>query len=288
MHQDDVAQAKRREWREPSIAGAGRSKQGGKKAPVFDSVRALSPPTPSQLDEFFAPLDARPAGKSAPVPSVSAADGYAISRARPGDEVFPVNVAVADKNPMILAALHTLLTGDKRFNLLLMASDGERFLDKVGRLPIDMGIIGWDLPRLHARDILLTLSKRPGAPKIVIYSGTKDPAAPAEALRLGGAGFVSKLSPPQRLLEVFATVASGDMVFPFVDVQKVRTDPLATLTHRERDLLAALESGRSNAQLAREFGISVNTIKFHLRNLFGKLEVRNRTQAICHYLEMKR
>lgn len=211
-----------------------------------------------------------------------------MSRPRPGEDIFPVNVAVADKNPMILAALHSLLTEDKRFNLMLMASDGERFLDKVVRLPIDIGIIGWDLPRLHAREILLALSKRPGVPKIVIYSGTKDPAVPAEALRLGGAGFVSKLSPPQRLLEVFATVAAGDMVFPFVDVQKVRTDPLAALTHRERDLLAALESGRSNAQLAREFGISVNTIKFHLRNLFGKLDVRNRTQAICHYLEMKR
>jgi DNA-binding NarL/FixJ family response regulator len=292
MHQDDVTQAQSSEWRDQSIAHASRPNKGGKKNQVFDGVRALPRPNPAHFDDLLTPtytsLGAQPAANPSLTPSVSAADGYAMSRPRPGEDVFPVNVAVADKNPMILAALHSLLTEDKRFNLMLMASDGERFLDKVVRLPIDIGIIGWDLPRLHARDILLALSKRPGAPKIVIYSGTKDPAAPAEALRLGGAGFVSKLSPPQRLLEVFATVAGGDMVFPFVDVQKVRTDPLAALTHRERDLLAALESGRSNAQLAREFGISVNTIKFHLRNLFGKLEVRNRTQAICHYLEMKR
>jgi two-component system nitrate/nitrite response regulator NarP len=78
------------------------------------------------------------------------------------------------------------------------------------------------------------------------------------------------------------------MVFPFVDIQKVRPNPLKSLTHRERDLLAALETGRSNAQLAREFGVSINTVKFHLRNLFGKLDVRNRTQAICLYLETKR
>jgi DNA-binding NarL/FixJ family response regulator len=292
MHQDDVTQAKPREWRDPPIGHTGRPNKVGKKTQVFDGVHALPRPNPSHFDDLLTPtytsLGAQVAANPSLTPSVSAADGYAMSRPRPGENVFPVNVAVADKNPMILAALHSLLTEDKRFNLMLMASDGERFLDKVVRLPIDIGIIGWDLPRLHARDILLALSKRPGAPKIVIYSGTKDPAAPAEALRLGGAGFVSKLSPPQRLLEVFATVAGGDMVFPFVDVQKVRTDPLAALTHRERDLLAALESGRSNAQLAREFGISVNTIKFHLRNLFGKLEVRNRTQAICHYLEMKR
>lgn len=209
-----------------------------------------------------------------------------------GDErlqtIFPVNIAIADKNPMVLAALEALLTRDKRFNLMLMASDGERFLNTVGRLPVSLGVIGWELPLMHARDILQALSKRPAAPKIVVYSGTKDAAAPSDTLRLGGAGFVSKLSPPERLLEVFAAVAAGDMVFPFVDIQKVRSDPLAGLTHRERDLLAALESGQSNAQLAREFGVSINTIKFHLRNLFCKLDVRNRTQAICHYLEMKR
>jgi two-component system nitrate/nitrite response regulator NarP len=202
--------------------------------------------------------------------------------------IFPVNIAIADKNPMVLAALEALLTRDKRFNLLLMAGDGERFLQALGRLPISLAVIGWELPMMHARDVLQTLSRRPGAPKVVVYSGTKDSAAPADTLRLGGAGFVSKLSPPERLLEVFAAVAAGDMVFPFVDIQKGRVDPLAGLTHRERDLLAALESGQSNAQLAREFGVSINTIKFHLRNLFCKLDVRNRTQAICQYLEMKR
>jgi two-component system, NarL family, nitrate/nitrite response regulator NarP len=201
---------------------------------------------------------------------------------------FPVNIAIADKNPMVLAALESLLTRDRRFNLLLMASDGEQFLNSLTRLPVSLGVIGWELPPIHAREILQALAKRPTAPKIVVYSGTKDPAAPAETLRLGGAGFVSKLSPPERLLEVFAAVAAGDMVFPFVDIHKVRPDPLTGLTHRERGLLAALETGQSNAQLAREFGVSINTIKFHLRNLFGKLDVRNRTQAICLYLETKR
>jgi len=202
--------------------------------------------------------------------------------------VFPVNIAIADKNPMVLSALEALLTRDRRFNLLLMASDGVHFLNSLARLPVSLGVIGWELPPIRAPEILQALAKRPGAPKIVVYSGTRDTAAPAETLRLGGAGFVTKLSPPERLLEVFAAVASGDMVFPFVDIHRVRPNPLKSLTHRERDLLAALESGRSNAQLAREFGVSINTVKFHLRNLFGKLDVRNRTQAICLYLETKR
>jgi two-component system, NarL family, nitrate/nitrite response regulator NarP len=202
--------------------------------------------------------------------------------------VFPVNIAIADKNPMVLHALESLLTRDRRFNLLLMATNGVQFLSSLADYPVSLGVIGWELPPLHAPDILQALAKRPAAPKIVVYSGTKNPAAPAEILRLGGAGFVSKLSPPERLIEVFAAVAAGDVVFPFAGIHRARPDPLTSLTHRERDLLAALESGQSNAQLAREFGVSVNTVKFHLRNLFGKLDVRNRTQAICLYLETKR
>jgi two-component system nitrate/nitrite response regulator NarP len=202
--------------------------------------------------------------------------------------IFPVNIAIADKNPMVLRGLEALLAMDRRFNLLLTASDGAHFLNSLAHLPVSLGVIGWELPPIRATEILQALAKRPSRPKIVVYSSTKDTAAPAETLRLGGAGFVSKLSPPERLLEVFAAVAAGDMVFPFVDIHKVRPDPLTSLTHRERDLLAALESGQSNAQLAREFGVSINTVKFHLRNLFGKLDVRNRTQAICLYLETRR
>ncbi len=189
---------------------------------------------------------------------------------------------------MVLRALEALLAMDRRFNLLLKASDGAHFLSSLAHLPVSLGVIGWELPPIRATEILQALAKRPARPKIVVYSSTKDATAPAETLRLGGAGFVSKLSPPERLLEVFAAVAAGDMVFPFVDIHKVRPDPLTSLTHRERDLLAALESGQSNAQLARDFGVSINTVKFHLRNLFGKLDVRNRTQAICLYLETRR
>lgn len=202
--------------------------------------------------------------------------------------IFPVSIAIADKNPMVLRALEGLLAGDRRFNLLLRESDGARFLSALARHPVEIGVIGWELPSLRAPEILQAVAKRPGAPKIVVYSGTRNPAAATETLRLGGAGFVSKLSPPEHLLDVFASVAAGNMVFPLADIHKARADPITSLTHRERDLLAALETGQSNAQLAREFGVSVNTVKFHLRNLFGKLDVRNRTQAICLYLETKR
>lgn len=198
-----------------------------------------------------------------------------------------IDVAVADKSPLILAGLDKLLAGDRRFNLVFKTTDGEEFLEAARQQQFHIAIIGWQLPTLHAREVLRALSRLASAPKIVVYSGANDPAAPAEALQLGGAGFVSKRAPPERLLDVLAAVAAGDMVFPFVDIRKMRADPLENLTLRERGLLSALCSGQTNNQLAKDIGVSVNTVKFHLRNLFEKLDVRNRAQAIAMFLEMK-
>ena len=218
-------------------------------------------------------------------PARTAGNGGA-GDARPA-AVDQIDVAVADKSPLILAGLEKLLTDDRRFNLVLKVTDGEEFLEAARLHKFSIAVIGWQLPSIHARDVLRALSRQVSAPKIVVYSGTNDPAAPAETLQLGGAGFVSKRAPPERLLDVLASVAAGDMVFPFVDIRKMRSDPLENLTLRERSLLSALGSGHTNSQLAKDFGVSINTIKFHLRNLFDKLDVRNRSQAIALFLEMK-
>ena len=79
-------------------------------------------------------------------------------------------------------------------------------------------------------------------------------------------------------------VARGRMAFPYVDVRLLELNPLAGLTDREREILEALAEGMTNQQLANAFGISLNTVKFHLKNLYGKLGVDNRAQAVAKYL----
>jgi two-component system nitrate/nitrite response regulator NarP len=103
-------------------------------------------------------------------------------------------------------------------------------------------------------------------------------------MKLGGAGFCWKSEPPSQLLDTVAAVASGQMIFPYVDVRGLDRSPLASLTPRERELLAALSDGRSNAQLATQFGISLQTVKFHLKNVYGKLGIANRAQAVALYM----
>ena len=87
------------------------------------------------------------------------------------------------------------------------------------------------------------------------------------------------------MLDTIIAVAAGRMVFPFIDVSSLASDPLAGLTPRERELLAALAGGLTNQQMATQLDISLNTVKFHLKNLYDKLGVGNRAQAVAFYLK---
>ncbi len=191
-----------------------------------------------------------------------------------------IDVGIADKSPIILAGLRDLFTEAGDIAVIFAASDGERFLDAVERFAFEVGVIGWEMPYLGGRGVLERLAQRERAPRIVIYTGSTDPAAPREAMRLGAAGFVGKQEPPERLVEAIRAAAAGRMTFPFMNYGAIAADPLASLTRRERELLCALGSGKTNAELARQFGLSVNTVKFHLRNLFDKIGARNRAQAV--------
>ncbi len=192
-----------------------------------------------------------------------------------------IDVVLSDKNPLVLSGLKQLLTDDERFTLVATVSDGKQFLEAVERMPFDVGVIGWVMPFCDGRGVLERMRDKPDAPRIVVYTGSADPYVSREVMTLGGAGFCSKSEPPEVLLDTIASVAGGRMVFPFVDVRGLDRHPLHHLTSRERELLAALSSGNTNAELAKQFDISVNTVKFHLRNLYDKLSVRNRAQAVA-------
>lgn len=197
----------------------------------------------------------------------------------------PIDLVIAEKNPLLQSSLVKLFAGDDRFCLVAMAADGERFLAAVERLTFDVGIIGWEMPFLDGRGVLQALRGRPDAPPIIVYTGSGNPDVPRQAMALGAAGFCSKNEPPSQLLDTIVAVAAGRMVFPFIDVALLAADPFAGLTPRERELLSALAGGLTNQQMAGKLDISLNTVKFHLKNLYDKLGVSNRAQAVAFYLK---
>ena len=195
-----------------------------------------------------------------------------------------IDIAIADKSPIVQSGLRALFENDERFRVVAVAADGERFIEAVDRLSFDIAIIGWEMPFLSGSAVLRALRGREDAPRLIVYTGSQELDVPRQAMALGAAGFCHKSDPPERLVETVLAVARGRMAFPYVDVRLLELNPLAGLTDREREILEALAQGMTNQQLANAFGISLNTVKFHLKNLYGKLSVDNRAQAVAKYL----
>jgi two-component system nitrate/nitrite response regulator NarP len=192
-----------------------------------------------------------------------------------------VSLILADGNPLILTALSEVIESDPGLSLIATVKTADAFLEAVRRVPVRVAILDWHLPDGGAEPVLEWLRELEGAPRVVVYGSIDVPGIVRRSMAAGAAGFCPRSHSPEKLLEIVRLVAEGQMMFPFTDVRALNTDPLSQLTHRERNLMAALARGLSNKALADELQISVNTVKFHLRNLFEKLGVGSRAQAIA-------
>lgn len=198
-----------------------------------------------------------------------------------------IDLALAEGNPLVLSALSEVFEKDARFSLVATSSTAEGFLGAVMRVPVRVGIVDWTIPQLGGQKLAEVLRDQEGAPRLVIYAEDPTGTVTLKAMAAGAAGFVDRKSPVERLLETCLDVAAGKMVFPFVDVRGLQSDPIHQLTRREKALLEALANGLTNKELGRDFDISTNTVKYHLSNLFEKLGVTSRTQAIAYYFKSR-
>ena len=194
----------------------------------------------------------------------------------------PINIMLADNNPLILSGMSDIFDRDPRFSLVATSATAEGFLGMVMRVPVEIGVIDWQLPVLGGAKLIEVLRDQENAPRLVIY-GDDTPDLPRLAMTAGAAGFAPRSGDIEVLLSTCIQVATGKMVFPFLDIRDLQNDPIQQLSRRERMILEALSKGMTNRELSTECGISINTVKFHLSNLFDKLSVRNRTQAIAFY-----
>ena len=194
----------------------------------------------------------------------------------------PINIILADSNPLVLSALSEIVERDARFSLVATSSTAEGFLRTAMRVSVDIGVIDWNLPAIGGARLVEVLRDQPGAPRIVIYAEDA-PQLARQVMATGAAGFAARSSSPEQLLEICADVAAGKMVFPYLDIRQLQSDPMQQLSRKERAALEALSQGLTNKELAAALGISMNTVKFHLSNLYEKLSVKNRSQAIAFY-----
>ena len=212
-----------------------------------------------------------------------------------GIEVVPVamenrfRVLIAERNPLVVAALADMISRDSRFELVESLQTGKAFLQAAARAEtgFDVAVLGWKLSDMDSGEVLSEMQRQGLHARVVIFSNDHDVAILKQCVRLGVQGFCYQFDDPAILFDTLVAVAHGRICIPYVDVSKINDTPLSRLTTRERELLAVLADGWTNLQIAARTGISENTVKYHLKNLYDKLDVRNRAMAVALYASEK-
>ena len=198
-----------------------------------------------------------------------------------------IRVVLADDHALVLDGLRALIADHGDLRLVATATDGERALDAVRRFGPDVLVLDWQMSFMDGQVCLRHIRGAALPVRVLVLSAFGDAHTLRAVIEAGADGFALKTDPPHVTLAAIRQVASGQLVFPqaarrWLSPSPRASDP-AALTEREDSIMALLAEGRSNAQIAAALHLSENTVKFHVRNVFAKLGVSNRTEAAARY-----
>ena len=197
-----------------------------------------------------------------------------------------LNVLVVDDHRLMLEAVRVALDREEDLTVVAEADSGEKVLPLVGQTGPDVVLLDVRLPGMDGLEVLGQLRERYPSVAVVMFSGIDDPALVRASLERGASAFVLKHVDPRDLAAALRQVVSGAIFRPLdliASVKQAEVDD-AGLSKRELSILQALESGASNAAIAKELFLAEQTVKFHLTNIYRKLGVSTRTEAVrCAY-----
>jgi DNA-binding NarL/FixJ family response regulator len=181
----------------------------------------------------------------------------------------------------MISAVRAALSSATDIEIVGEASSGSEVLPLVGRTEPDVVLLDLRMPGMDGLRCLELLHERHPSVKSIVVSGNDDPAAVDASLARGAVAFIHKTIDPGDLAAVIRQAIAGNVFFA-VSNRAPAEAPRAEcdLTPRENEILRALVDGQSNKQIAGQFWLSEQTIKYHLTNIYRKLRVSSRTEAV--------
>lgn len=205
----------------------------------------------------------------------------------------PVRIAIAEDDDLVRAGIVAILQTDEELTVVAEARNGRGALDATRRHRLDVILLDIRMPTLDGLAALDQLRREQPELPVAMLTTFADDAYVAEAVGLGALGFLLKSDGPRDLIAAVKAIAAGGAAFsPRVARWLVRSeattrlrrgsrarDSVDGLSDRQRELLAVLATGASNAEIAQRLHLSDGTVKQYLRPLFDELGVTNRVQA---------
>ncbi|HIZ37002.1 MAG TPA: response regulator transcription factor [Candidatus Ruania gallistercoris] len=205
----------------------------------------------------------------------------------------PIRVLLVDDEPLVRAGLRAILAAEPDVEVVGEAEDGVGLPALVGSTGADVVLMDVRMPRVDGIAATTALLAREPAVRVLVVTTFENDDYVLDALRAGAHGFLLKRARPQEVVHAVRLVARGDSLLYPDAVRRLATarppagDELRSvgLSEREGEVLRLVAAGLSNAEIAGQLYLGVETVRTHVGRVLGKLGVRDRTQAVVRAYE---
>ena len=205
-----------------------------------------------------------------------------------------VRILIADDHPIFCAGLRRLLEVEPGFDVVGEARDGVEAVELACVLRPDLVLLDLAMPRMEGLDVIRELTRRGIGARLILLTASITRSRIVEALRDGAHGVIMKEAASDLLFRAVRSVMAGQTwvdrdtvadLLHYMRGQSPADAPRKRLTPREQQVVAAVASGLTNKDIARQFSVSEDTIKHHLSSIFDKVGVSNRLELALAAIE---
>jgi len=199
-----------------------------------------------------------------------------------------IQVVIIEDIKEIREGLQMLIDGSIGFKCAQTYASAEEALEKLPGLCPDVALMDINLPGMNGIEAVRKLKFQCSHTQFIMSTIYEDDESIFDSLKAGASGYLLKKTAPVKILESILEVynggspMSGQIARKVIDSfqQKDSIDDSEILTHREKEILKSLAKGLRYKEIALEFNIGIETVRSHARNIYEKLQVQSRTEAI--------
>ena len=193
-----------------------------------------------------------------------------------------IRLLVADDHAVVRMGLVSLLESEKDIEVVGEAGDGDAAVSTARKTAPDVVLMDLVMPKKDGADATAAIKAERPETKVLILTTFSDADDIARALNAGADGALLKNADYAEVAAAIRKVAMGKKtIAPEVKKMLAENPPLPELTGRQMDILSSMVRGLTNADIAKQFGITPDGVKFHITSILAKLGAANRSEAVA-------